>query len=223
MNSFKSSEIKLNSESVSDILKRTRYDKKLKIEKISHDLNISAKYLNALEAGNFSILPDGIYGKNFLRDYSLYLGLDTKEILSLYEENEVVKPRLKTEDLFSKKIPKPHYFLSLPKIIKNFLIVAMVFLCILYISFYVKNIISPPPLEITSPTDNFTTSSSYVTILGNTDKKASITINNENILIDSLGNFSKTINLKQGVNTITILAQKKYSKINKIDKIVLVK
>lgn len=223
MNSFKSSEIKLNSESVSDILKKTRADKKIKIEKASKDLNISIKYLNALEAGNFSILPDGIYGKNFLRDYSSYLGLETKEILSLYEENEIIKPGLKTTDLFSKKIPKPHYFLSLPKIIKNIIIVILVFLCILYISFYIKNIISPPPLEITSPSDNFVSASHDITVFGNTDKKANVSINEESVLIDENGNFSKKINLKKGVNTITILAQKKYSKVRKINRIVLVK
>lgn len=223
MDNFKANEIKLNSESVSDILKAARQEKNLKINQASKDLNINIKYIEALEAGNFDLLPAGIYGKNFLRDYSNYLGLDAKEITSLYEQGGIKKPEINSRDLFSKKIPKPHYFLSLPRIIKNIIIVLIVLICISYLGFYVKNIISPPPLEIISPNDNFTTSSKHITILGKTDKKASITVNDENVLIDPSGNFSKKINLKDGVNTITITARKKYSKTHIIDRLVLVK
>ena len=44
---------------------------------------IRQKYLEALESGNFDALPGGAIGRGFLRNYSLFLGLDAEETVSL--------------------------------------------------------------------------------------------------------------------------------------------
>src|SRR6476660_269350 len=45
------------------------------------DTKIRARYLAALERGDYKELPGAVYTKGFLRNYALYLGLDPDEVL----------------------------------------------------------------------------------------------------------------------------------------------
>ena len=45
------------------------------------DTKIRARYLGALERGDYKELPGAVYTKGFLRNYALYLGLDPDEVL----------------------------------------------------------------------------------------------------------------------------------------------
>ncbi len=86
MNQFRTNRIFLDSETVAEQLRSARQEKKLKIEDAAQKLNISRKYLEALEKGDFGKLPAGIYGKNFLREYSVFLGLDYNELEKIFQK-----------------------------------------------------------------------------------------------------------------------------------------
>ena len=45
------------------------------------DTKIRARYLGALERGDYKELPGAVYTKGFLRNYALYLGLDPDDVL----------------------------------------------------------------------------------------------------------------------------------------------
>ena len=66
-------------------LKKTRNSKKITLKEISEYTKINAKYLEALENGNFNILPN-VYTRLFLRSYCNYLAIDYKAILDEYEK-----------------------------------------------------------------------------------------------------------------------------------------
>ncbi len=51
------------------------------LEQVSLELHIRPKYLEALECGNYEILPSGVQGKGFLRLYAGHLGLPVKPLL----------------------------------------------------------------------------------------------------------------------------------------------
>ncbi|MDO9399826.1 MAG: helix-turn-helix domain-containing protein [bacterium] len=220
---FVSNKLFLDSETVAEQLRRARQNKKIKLEQVAKKLNINYKYLNALEKGDYDKLPKGVYCKNFLKEYSIFLGLNYSELVVAYElEANVYQPR-EEKEVFSKQLAKKQYFWSMPKVIKNFLIIIVVAICFAYLGFRLNKIIVAPDLLITSPVDNFITQQSVIEVLGKTEAEAGITINNETILSDIHGNFSKTVNLKNGLNVITITASKKYSKSRTIVKQVLVK
>jgi cytoskeletal protein RodZ len=44
------------------------------------DTKIRARYLGALERGDYKELPGAVYTKGFLRNYALYLGLDPEDV-----------------------------------------------------------------------------------------------------------------------------------------------
>ncbi|MFH1582819.1 MAG: helix-turn-helix transcriptional regulator, partial [Candidatus Falkowbacteria bacterium] len=106
MNIFKSNKIYLDSELVSEQLRSARQAKKIKLSLIAKKLNINEKYLEALEKGEYEKLPHGVYGKNFLREYALFLGLDYKKLAADYEtEINIVEPK-RQKELFSKQVIK---------------------------------------------------------------------------------------------------------------------
>lgn len=66
--------------------------------------------------------------------------------------------------------------------------------------------VSGPYLEIYSPSDGTTTSSSTITISGRVLRVNEVSLNGNNLSFDEQGNWSETIILFEGLNRITIEA-----------------
>ena len=92
----------------------------------------------------------------------------------------------------------------------------------MYLGFFINNIISPPKLFISYPEKDLTTDKKFIEITGITEQEVQIYINEDLVLVDVYGSFSKRISLKEGLNLISITAQKKYSKKNEIIRKILV-
>lgn len=74
------------------LLTRAREARGLTIEDAERDTRISRRYLFALEAEQFDVIPAPVYARGFLRSYSQYLGLDPKEALALFPRDEQPSP-----------------------------------------------------------------------------------------------------------------------------------
>lgn len=206
-------------EKLGDKLRQTRLFKNLKIEEIAKKLNIRQEYLIALEEEQYDKLPNGLYGKNFLKEYVLFLGLKPQEFLEFWRrENE----NEENANPFQQKIIKKSQFLIFPKIIKNILISLAVLICFLYLFFYFKKIVLPPSLIVTQPAKNLVTKENSLLITGQTEKEAEVKINGELVLNNHNGFFSQTVNLKKGINSLIIKAKKKYSQEKIITREILV-
>lgn len=74
----------------------------------------------------------------------------------------------------------------------------------------------PPTLSISAPAEGFITNKSTLTVKGTTDdetsKPVAITVNGAPIPVTLSGTFSKDVTLKEGSNTITIVAKDKAGK-----------
>lgn len=220
---FTSTKIFLDSETVAEQLRSARQTKNLKLKDIAEKLNINYKYLEALERGNLEELPSGVYGKNFLREYASFLGLDDEELLKIFERETAVRQGSGRAELFSRQTARSRHFLAMPKILRNSLVASIVIICLIYLGYRLDKIISPPKLIITSPIENLITTERSIKVEGTTENEAQITINGEQILSDTRGNFLKEINLKNGINIIAITAKKKYGRENTIIRQVLVR
>jgi len=86
MNIFKTNKIVQDNEIVAEILRNRRKEKNISLEKVSQEIDIHIKYLKALESGDFSAMPSGVYGKNFLKEYALFLGINYKELLEILDD-----------------------------------------------------------------------------------------------------------------------------------------
>jgi len=206
-------------ETVGEKLRQTRHYKNLKIEDIAKKINIRAEYLSALEEENFDKLPAGLYAKNFLKKYARFLGLKPRDLLNNWQEDT---SNTKINNPFSQKVVKKNKFIIFPKIIKNILIIGLVLICFLYLTFYFKKIILPPELIIIQPEKNMLTQSDSVVVSGWAETEAEVKINGEIVLDNNNGHFKQEVNLKKGLNNITISAKKKYSREELVNRQILV-
>lgn len=76
-------------ESFGEILRKTREEKNLDIDKISREISIEKRYLTGLEEEDSSAFPGEAYMIGFLRNYANYLELDAEFILKLYNNKKI--------------------------------------------------------------------------------------------------------------------------------------
>lgn len=66
-------------------LRREREMRGVSLAEIADATKISARFLKALEAEQFSKVPGGIFTRSFIRAYAKYLGLDEERVLAEYQ------------------------------------------------------------------------------------------------------------------------------------------
>ncbi|MDR2658437.1 MAG: helix-turn-helix domain-containing protein [Spirochaetaceae bacterium] len=103
--------------SIGEQLKTARESKGISIDDAAREINIARKYLAALESEDFSQFTAEAYLLGFLKNYGEYLGLDVKELLSLYRIIKIQEEPVPVEQLL-------HTPLSVKRILATVFIVA---------------------------------------------------------------------------------------------------
>ncbi len=73
---------------VGEQLRAEREKKGLSIKEIETAISIRALYINAIEEGNYTLIPGEVYLKGFIRNYANYLGLDGQEVVASYRQEQ---------------------------------------------------------------------------------------------------------------------------------------
>jgi len=199
-------------QTVAEVLSSVRKETGADLDKAERMLKISKKYLLALEAGRYDKLPSAIYVRNFTRAYAGFLGLDTRPLLEQLQKELDITEKINGNKTAAIDYQPKSRVLVTPKLIRNFLIIILILACLSYLAWEINAIFAPPALAITNPATDLTTTDNSITIEGTTQAEAQITINNQEILADQTGHFSKQLDLQTGLNTIEVKAKKKHSK-----------
>ncbi|MGB9595916.1 MAG: helix-turn-helix domain-containing protein [Candidatus Poribacteria bacterium] len=72
--------------SIGEQLKQVREDKNISLDDVANATKISKRYLQAIEEGNYSLLPAQTYVKGCIYNYARYLGLDPKSMVEQYSK-----------------------------------------------------------------------------------------------------------------------------------------
>ncbi|MEI6288212.1 MAG: helix-turn-helix domain-containing protein [bacterium] len=190
--------------SLGDKLKEARNDRGVPLEKVAKDLNIAYKYLEALENDKFTELPGAMYLKKFLQDYCAYLNLKFADLWPLVRHVDFGGDK-KVGNLDQK------HFRIWPRYIGKALLLLILALVFVFLGFKIKQIFTPPDLQIFSPSDGLVSYESQVNVSGQSEPEADVVINNKDIFVDSQGKFSAQVDLQKGLNLIKITAKKRYS------------
>ncbi|MEC0231497.1 helix-turn-helix domain-containing protein [Paenibacillus alba] len=67
------------------ILRKTRLEKKISLEDLQEVTKIRKRYLEAIEEGNYKVLPGSFYVRAFIKSYAEAVGLDPTEVLNMYQ------------------------------------------------------------------------------------------------------------------------------------------
>ncbi|MEX2011303.1 MAG: helix-turn-helix transcriptional regulator [Chloroflexota bacterium] len=132
-------------------LHAARERKGVDLHRAERDTKIRARYLEALERGDWRALPSAVYTKGFLRNYALYLGLDPAEVLrdwrrdrgNARETEPILGPRALT-------VPRPRFALS-AGVVWAVLLAAAVIAFGVYLGIQVLRFARPPTLSVSDP------------------------------------------------------------------------
>jgi cytoskeleton protein RodZ len=98
--------------SVGETLRRERVRRNFDLERVSKELKIPPRLLEAIEAEQFEKLPGGVFAKSFVRQYARMLGLDEDELAAEVER----QLREDDEPPFGANNPKEGSDIPLPRV-----------------------------------------------------------------------------------------------------------
>jgi cytoskeletal protein RodZ len=133
-------------------LAAARERKGVDLSRAERDTKIRARYLSALERGDYRDLPGAVYTKGFLRNYAIYLGLDPDDVLRQWrrERGEQAAPEpLVVPPRPIEAPPRPLTFS--PSIIVAALMTLGVLAFGVYLAVQLLRYARPPELAVTNP------------------------------------------------------------------------
>ena len=198
---------------VGQLLHSERNRKNISISELSLATKIDGKYIEALEADRYDLLPSETFAKGFIRNLSLSLGSDPEDFIAVFRR-DYRNPELK------KNIVKQHKKsrLNLPHMSSQlFPIILGVIVFIIYLIFQFRVILTPPPLTVNRPLEGAVLSSP-VEIQGSTSTDSLVTINEDNVVKpDQNGAFQVSISLPVGEISVKIKATNRFGRVTSTD------
>lgn len=86
------------------LLRKARQENKVSLDDLQETTKIRKRYLEAIEDGNYKILPGSFYVRAFIKSYAEAVGLDPAEVLKLYQNHlPAVSPEQPAVDTIRKK------------------------------------------------------------------------------------------------------------------------
>jgi len=192
-----------------------RERKGVDLYRAERDTKIRARYLAALERGDYRELPGAVYTKGFLRNYALYLGLDPDEVLLQWRRERGDPREPQAVIAVPRPIATPRRGLTFsPSLIVFAILVTLVLGFSTYLGIQLLRFAKPPTIAVTDPAvavldvDEATTS--YV-LHGTSSPKASVTIATPGrdpypVTADADGDWTQKVELRRGRNQFEVSA-----------------
>ena len=194
-------------------LKQRRCDLGYSIEDAAQASGIPQRHIHLLETEQLDRLPSFLYVKAFLDRYCTFLRMPCDIVTASYKRKYAVI-------VSESKRPQKHQQLRVKdsKITPRRLSVvasSVLFLGLGAYSLWQSSFLfQAPELTIESPVSDIVTVEDQITVIGATDSQATLTLNGEQIFVESNGVFAETVLLNEGVNTLTIIAANRFGKEN---------
>jgi len=206
----------LTGPSLPDRLAAARERKGVDLMRAERDTKIRARYLGALERGDYRELPGAVYTKGFLRNYAIYLGLDPDDVLRQWrrERGDLGTPEPLVVPL--RPIDEPARPLTFsPSVIVAALLTFVVVAFGIYVSIQLLRYAKPPDLAVTNPNPAAISVDDSVTsyrLTGTSTAGATITVTapgrDQPYRVTALpdGSWSVDVELRRGRNQFDISA-----------------
>lgn len=205
---------KVESLTLGEKLVKLRSQYRMSLTEIAKATRIQAKYLEALESGDYQSLPAEVYVRGFLRSYARYLGLEDEAFVKLYDKEKHIRTHLgKTEP--AKERPKVilgRVWVVTPRTLVWIGIGVVLLGTFGYLLRELNSFVAEPHLIVTSPVSGMTTSEGSLTLIGRTDAGARIMLNGQSVFVNGDGAFQELLTLQPGTNTFQVSATNRFEK-----------
>jgi cytoskeletal protein RodZ len=201
--------------SLPERLYAAREAKGVDLYRAERDTKIRARYLGALERGDYKELPGAVYTKGFLRNYALYLGLDPEEILEQWRRERGAPRESAPVPMAPRPLAAPRKGLTFsPFIVVLALMTVGVLVFAAYLGVQLLRFAKPPTIAVTQPpnavaeVDDATTSYTLrgTTLAGATVNIASPGRDPYSVTADSTGAWRADVDLRRGRNEFDVSA-----------------
>ncbi len=201
-------------ERVADRLVAAREAKGVDLLRAERETKIRRQYLAAMERGAWTELPAGVYARGFLRNYSLYLGMDADEVLAAWhrergevpDEPAIVVPRVI-------EAPRRGFVIG-PGLLVAGLVSLAALAIVAYIGFQLLRFSEPPTIAVTDPPTAVTEvaeDTTTYTLRGTTGPDAEVTIQapgrqDLRVIAGGDGVWRSVVDLRRGENRFVVTA-----------------
>jgi cytoskeletal protein RodZ len=201
--------------SLPERLYAARERKGVDLYRAERDTKIRARYLGALERGDYKELPGAVYTKGFLRNYALYLGLDPDDVLIQWRHERGDVKEQAPAIVVPRPIAAPRKGMTLsPSLVVVVLLTVVIVAFGAYLGVQVLRFNKPPTIAVSSPAtavvDVDETATSY-TLKGTTVPGATVSIATPGrdpyqVTASSDGGWAIPVDLRRGRNQFDVTA-----------------
>lgn len=192
---------------IGTIFSETRKSKRLTIFDIEQGTKIKAEFIEHIETGNWKNLPPYPVLTGFIKNIADFLGIENNKALAIFKrdyppQNISLSPKPDVAEKFAWG-PKTSFVVGL---------IGLMFLVSGYLIFQYFNSQKPPTLEVYLPQDNVVVQETSVEVSGKTSPDATITANNQPILVSDKGDFADKIAVFEGTAVVKVVAKSRDGK-----------
>jgi hypothetical protein len=201
---FKTKEVRIDT--LGSYLLQIRDKLNFDIKTVSILTQIKPTYLESLEKGDWDALPSDVYIRGFIKSLARVYNLEEKVLIEQYEKEHGFTPKARP------KTQNKRQFNFTPKTIIVLVSLFLGLLLVGYVASQIRSILAPPRLELTEPGEDITIQGNTLVISGRAEIGADVTINEQIVLADKNGQFTESLILSPGVNTIEVKARNKFNR-----------
>ncbi|HEY7131566.1 MAG TPA: RodZ domain-containing protein [Candidatus Limnocylindrales bacterium] len=189
-----------------------RERKGVDLYRAERDTKIRARYLAALEQGEYGEMGGDVYIKGFLRNYATYLGLDPEEVIAQWRKERGNAPTARQVIATPKPIAQPRPGLQFsPGVVVAALLTILIAAIGVWLGVQVMRFAKPPTLEVTSPreaTMQLSEDATSYTLAGTSIPGATISVElaggTRQTSADSTGEWTMPVDLRRGRNEFKV-------------------
>jgi hypothetical protein len=205
---FKTKAVKIDT--LGEYLSQIRHQLNLDIKTVSILTQIKPSYIEQLEAGDYISLPADVYIRGFLKSLATFYHIKEQLLIDQYEKErgfEAPKPKdMALEQKFS----------LTPKTLILGLSLLVGLGALGYVGNQIRSVLVPPYLSLEEPSSDQSITGNSIVFSGKAEPGAEVFINNQPVILDSLGQFTENLLLSPGLNIIEVTEKNKFNKVSKI-------
>lgn len=185
------------------VLKQARQKRGISLARIAKETKIKEKFLEALESGDWQVLPNLSIAQGFARSFARAVDVDSQLILALLRRD--FPKSFSTRGISQEIFVSPRFVWTPRATIIAVGVLTVGIACYYLVRQYIL-FVAPPPLEV-----NVSAKEATVEISGKTAPLATVEINKRPVLVEEDGRFSVYLE-KPEASAITVVARSRTGK-----------
>ena len=201
---------------IGNIIKEARITKNYSRVDIGDMTHIKTDFIGAIEKGEWEKLPEFTTTLGFVKSIAHFLDIDETLVVSTFRREYPPSLRREAEKQISKRaLAKSEFGKKIvwgPRLTFLFGVFVVVAIVLGYLGFQYRKFNSPPSLTVSEPTNNQTITSYIVSVNGNTDPDATISVNDQPVIVENSGSYTTQIEVSTDTDLVIVRAKSRSGK-----------